>query len=90
MPSCRVVTKHRNPWKGLKHAPAWWEEDLFSCYKAQKSLEGIETFENVDLVEHLTDVTKHRNPWKGLKLGASINGQLDLLTLQSTEIPGRD
>jgi len=39
----RRVTKHRNPWKGLKQKKRVTLSLLFSCYKAQKSLEGIET-----------------------------------------------
>jgi len=66
------VTKHRNPWKGLKPhlSPSmggWWDR-----YKAQKSLEGIETMSGTSAFIICTIVTKHRNPWKGLKLARSM------------------
>jgi len=37
------VTKHRNPWKGLKQKVVSPNPELALRYKAQKSLEGIET-----------------------------------------------
>jgi len=59
-------------------------------YKAQKSLEGIETQTTPLLAGLKKYVTKHRNPWKGLKPLAEIVSLPPLASLQSTEIPGRD
>jgi len=42
-PRSSNVTKHRNPWKGLKLSGNSPIENEFIRYKAQKSLEGIET-----------------------------------------------
>jgi len=60
------VTKHRNPWKGLKLAVSiYFAIYAIPSYKAQKSLEGIET------------------SFFPFRQGAKRK-------LQSTEIPGRD
>jgi len=59
-------------------------------YKAQKSLEGIETKHRGLLPQTFPTVTKHRNPWKGLKHGGFVDDDAPPTVLQSTEIPGRD
>jgi len=65
------------------------------CYKAQKSLEGIETRILTVFLDPFNPVTKHRNPWKGLKPtapptldgGGSCRGYKAQKSLEGIETP---
>ena len=85
-----IVTKHKNPWKGLKRFPVAVAKEIAQRYKAQKSLEGIETSQEIICINGSRIVTKHKNPWKGLKHMITKKSQIKKTMLQSTKIPGRD